>query len=474
MRLLGIRDVLTPGEVETFHRGALRIIDRVGLKIENAEMLRRLADFGGRVDLARERVTFAPAFVEEFLASRKRASAPAAPPDRPEVTLGTGSLCLNYEDPETGEVRKFTTQDFIDSCRLCERLPRVKYVGNIGIPQDFPQILAPLHIRRLLWRHTERAWGNTWIVWDNRVSPYILELVQAYCEAERKDFSRVMRVTNFLVSPFRYPREEAGQFVWWWKKGIYFHIDHMQSAGGSAPVTLAGTVVLWLAESMMLNIIYAAFYGRQGLYMGAALAPMDMRRGTYPYGRPEQALMSLASSQLIRHYGGEGGSGAGHGTCAKATDYEAGLQIGYAPALNMVFNGELSAGSGVYSVDEVFSPVQLIIDNEWAAHMERLARPVEVTEESLALDVIEEVGPGGAFTGTTHTAERFRDELWMPGLFSWENWESWRASGGRPLREKAREVVREALADSRPCGMKPETERALASIVERARKKLVG
>ena len=471
MRILGTRDLLTPEELAVFHRGALRIIDRVGMQIENDEMLSHLADFGGRVDKASRRVTFAPEFVEQFLASREREAAPVA--GEPQLACEVGGYSLNYEDPETLEVRRFTTRDFIDAARLCDSLPYVKYVAHVGVPGDIPPMLLPLELRFLLWRHTERAWGNTYMVWDTRLCPYIWELCQIRASMEGRKMYDVLRPTNFMVSPLRYPREEAEQFVWFWKKGHYFNIAHMLSMGGSAPVTLPGAVVLWLAESLMLNIIAAAFFARKGLYMGASITPLDMRRGTYSYGRPESSLAELAAAQLVRRYAGGSGGGAGGASNAKGVDYEAGLQCGCAPILDMAFNGGVGTALALYSNDEVFSPIKLVIDMEYLDHLLRLARPMEVTEESLALDVIEEVGPGGVFTGTMHTAEHFREEIWHPKLFSWENWESWCASGRRPLADKAREVVRAALADHHPRGIKPEVEKALRKFIDKARPKLV-
>ena len=130
-------------------------------------------------------------------------------------------------------------------------------------------------------------------------------------------------------------------------------------------------------------------------------------------------------------------------------------------------------GAGLYSVDEVFSPVQLVIDDEFIDHLARLAREMSVTEESLALDEIEEVGPGGIFTDRMHTAEHFRDEIWMPKLFSHESYESWVSTGGETLRAKALEVWRQAMAESHPRGMKPETEKALLELIQRAGADLV-
>ncbi len=141
MRLLKITDFLSENEIDSFHRAALRIIDKVGMVIESEEMLSVLGDFGGRINKKEQRVSFAPAFEENFLSTRKRIEPSVQPDLQPEVEAG--GCPLRYEDPETNEVRSFTTEDFINATRLADYLQNIKYVNAVGIPQDVPAHIHP-------------------------------------------------------------------------------------------------------------------------------------------------------------------------------------------------------------------------------------------------------------------------------------------------------------------------------------------
>jgi trimethylamine--corrinoid protein Co-methyltransferase len=144
-------------------------------------------------------------------------------------------------------------------------------------------------------------------------------------------------------------------------------------------------------------------------------------------------------------------------------------------ALPAIMAGTSRLGNlGLLSVDEIGSPIQLIIDNEYAGALQRFARGFKIDEESLAFDLIKELGPGGLFTGTKHTARHFRKEHWQPRLFSREMYNAWIAGDGKIDIERARDVYDEAMRTHDKVYIGDETERALLKVIERARRELAG
>jgi trimethylamine--corrinoid protein Co-methyltransferase len=127
---------------------------------------------------------------------------------------------------------------------------------------------------------------------------------------------------------------------------------------------------------------------------------------------------------------------------------------------------------GLLSIDEIISEEQLVIDNEYVGLLKRMARGFELSQETLAFDVIEEVGPGGLFTATAHTLMNYRSEQWQPDIFSREMYASWVTKGKRLDRDLASQKVEKLLAKEQPSGISMEAEKRLSAIIERAKNKL--
>ena len=237
--------------------------------------------------------------------------------------------------------------------------------------------------------------------------------------------------------------------------------------GGTAPATIAGSVGLALAEALASCWIHHIFYGDKGFHVAGRIAPLDMRSGYMPYGRPEEALTALVLDQIAEYLGASDWTRLGTATGAKDTDFEAGLNKGFTAGLEVALLGRLRWSFGKYSTDEVIDPRMMVVENEFIDAARRIARKVEVNDRTLDLDVVKEVGPGGSFLTHPHTFEHFRNEMWLPDLFSGHSLEAWLAAGSTPILEKARRKVLDILDSHHPRGMKEETEEALLSLVEK-------
>ena len=133
--------------------------------------------------------------------------------------------------------------------------------------------------------------------------------------------------------------------------------------------------------------------------------------------------------------------------------------------------------AGLLSIDEVCSPIQMILDNEWIGALARFAHAFEISEEAIGLETILEAGPGGQFLDKMHTARYHRSEHWQPRLWSRRMLGPWLADGARTDADRAREIALQVEAEVRECGAEPriapDTERALQNVIERAAKALL-
>ena len=279
------------------------------------------------------------------------------------------------------------------------------------------------------------------------------------------------------MPPLKLGRYEAYQVAYFWERGLRVRIGDMYALGASAPATLAGGVTLNLAEQLALRILDWVLFDEKRLHLGASISVMDMRTTIYPYGRPEMAMANLMTAQLARHYGASFSGHAGLAD-AKLPSVEAGAQKALTAIPTLLAGGRLWVDAGLLSIDEVCSPVQMILDNEFLSALQRFTHPFQVTEESIGLEAIFEAGPGGHFLDKMHTARHYRDEHWQPAIWSRQMLKSWLGSGlgsGRDLdADRAREMALEFQRGERqPPGMSEAMEREVLRLIERARQALV-
>jgi trimethylamine--corrinoid protein Co-methyltransferase len=337
----------------------------------------------------------------------------------------------------------------------------------LGCPlDDVPHAVHPLYQRYICWKYGIGSGGS---LWDIKLCPHILEMCQVMADATGKRLSDWFGGSVYLQTPLKFGRTEAEQFVYFAEKGLSVGISHMMSSGGTGPATLAGAITVWLAETLFIHLIQRAFTGARRLHFGCSITVLDMKRGMYPYGRPERPLASVIMAQMARHYGASFTGHGGHSD-AKAPSCEAGAQKALTCIPLLMASGRCNVSCGLLSVDEIFSPIQMIIDNEFVAALKRFAQGCEITDETCAVDVIQQVGPGGNFLDTDHTAAVYRREHWQPRIWSREMLASWLDGDRKTDVERAKDICQQIKKASDPAPqISEETERALLKVIERGK-----
>ena len=477
-------NLLSRDEIDLILGNATRILAEIGVVVENRTLLDALAESGATVDLEAERVRFPKPYVERFLSEasdgydvdeglecsclfpygKRREYA-----NDVEVTAGTYPQYLVTLD---GELVPHTLKTVSDMTRLADKLPNYDRLGAMGIPSDVPPELGPLYMRLVAWRDAATKLSGCGEVRNEDLIPYVFEMGEIMADHKKAPVRRYTFAEVEMISPLKFTRVEAETFVQFWRKGLLAGIGFMHSAGGSAPATLAAVVALDLAESLFVSVLYRICYGWRKLWLQCNSSVLDMRRGMYPFGRPEKGLLLLAMGQIARELR------AGIWPAAHYADGKVpGIEVGIESAFNTV--PAILAGAtglecfGILSVGEAGSPIQLVIDNEYAGALKRFARGFEVSDETIAFDLIREIGPGGIFTGTEHTVRHFRKEHWEPELFSREGLNAWLAGDRKTAVDKARDICEDVFENYHPRGMDEDTEKRLLDVIERARKALL-
>ncbi len=465
-------DLLSPSELRLIHDGALRILAEMGMEIQNESLLLALREAGLEVDLDAARARFPCRVVERYLAESQHHNWTEAVP---QVSGSAGVYHSLYHDPASGELVPWTEGRLATYFALARLVPGIDGASMLGCRLPVQPSLSPLYERYYCWKYGAREGGSIHL---DALCPYLLDLYRARADEEGVPLAEAFRATVYVVPPLKLGRHEAYQVATFRQAGLRVRIGGgMLTMGATAPATLAGAVTLNLAEQLALRLVDWALFGEQRLHLSCSIAPMDMRTAIRPFGRPEMAIANLMTAQLARHYGA---SFSGHAalTDAKLPSVEAGAQKATSGVATLLAGGSLWVDAGLLSVDEVCSPVQMILDHEWMRALGHMVQPFEVNDDTLGLDAILQAGPGGHYLDSPHTVRHFRHELWIPEIWSRHMLRTWEGEGRRIdadlARERALEVqeqVEKGVIE--PPGMSETLEREVLRVIECARRALV-
>jgi trimethylamine--corrinoid protein Co-methyltransferase len=236
-----------------------------------------------------------------------------------------------------------------------------------------------------------------------------------------------------------------------------------------SPATLAGALAQQNAEA--LAVIAFAQMVRAGapVLYGGFTSNVDMKTGAPAFGTPEYTRAAIAGGQLARRYGLPYRSS--NACAANAVDAQAayesemslwGAMLGHA---NLVKHGAGWMEGGL-----VASYEKMIVDAELLQMMSEFLQPIEVNEDTLGLDAIAEVGPGGHFFGAAHTLARFETAFYAPMVSDWRNFETWREAGSQDTAQRANAIWKQLLAEYHEPPLDPACAEAVSEYVERRKR----
>jgi trimethylamine--corrinoid protein Co-methyltransferase len=459
--------VLSNAEIELIHHSALRVLSEMGMEIQHQGLLADLAEYGLAVDFEGERVRFPTNLVESFLDEAPKYDWEA---HTPRVTASAGIYHGLYHDPITNALVPWTEDRLAFYFALARELEHVGGASMLGCRIPVPAPLEPLYERYYNWKFGGHEGGSIYL---DETCPYLYSLYQMRAEQENKPLEEVFSATVYLVPALKLGRHEAYQVQYFRERGLKVGIGDMHAMGGNAPVTFAGAVTLNWAERLALGIVNRVWFGVKRLHLGTSLSAMDMKTMIYPYGRPENAITNVMSAQIARRFGVSFSGHAGLSD-AKLPSAESGAQKALTAIPTLMAGGSVWLDAGLLSIDEVFSPVQMVLDNELISAMKRFTHDFEISPESIGLATILEAGPGGGYLDKTHTAQHFRKELWQPEIWSREMVNPWLAGDQKLDADKARDRVLDFQEKATPFeGLSEGQDKDILALINQARKNLV-
>jgi trimethylamine--corrinoid protein Co-methyltransferase len=275
------------------------------------------------------------------------------------------------------------------------------------------------------------------------------------------------------VSPLNYSQEQIVGGLEYVASGHPICILPGPTLGANSPATLAGTLVLQNAEHLA-GVVLVQLY-RPGAPVTLASYPhvMDMRNGAPCIGGVEVGLLGAALAQLGRRYGVPSHPELPMSD-SKALDQQAAMEKAMVAGLLAESGANLISHGGALETEKLWSPIQLVIDDEINGMAGRLMEGISVTEDTLALETIREVGPSGNFLRTIHTLRNWRQEQFLPRLADREGYETWKAQGETEITERARARALELVHSHEVPPLPEDQDRELDRIIQAAEREKLG
>ena len=479
---------LSDGEIDKIHLAMVSILSRTGFSVEHAAIRELYAGYGAHIDHDTGRVRFSESVIDRFLDETDPNSPyndPVAPDgsccptecyrplcpagNRPTVTVRSGIDLSPYLEPGTNRAVPFTEGTLVDYIKLARLLDSGIVPRLSQLPLEEMRPTEPLESRLFAWKYGAQESGG-FVVTEQ--CPYLLEMYQIKAAALGRSLAEVFCGSVYIVSPLRFARDICEKLLYFQNHGLRLRIGNYMTTGGTGPITLAGCLALNLAERVAIGILERILYGDKQWVIYGEIVPLDMSNLNIQVNRPELLLANLAVIQLAHHYGVHAHPFGGY-TTAKLPSTEAGMQK-VMTALPCILAGGCNIDAGKLG-DSICSPIQMILDAELIRGLRRALRGFEVDDDTLAVDLIDELGPGGTFTATEHTVRYMRSEFWQPRVWSRETYDAWVASGKKTDVGRALDEWHDLMSrpDPEP-GISEETEKQLRAVIDRAAQNLTG
>ena len=361
--------------------------------------------------------------------------------------------------------RQPTKDDMVQCTRLGHALANIDFVQSLCMSGDKATSAVLYHDFDAIFRNTTKP--TVISILERSFTEHMLEMAAAASggEGSLRDHPSVMGIVT-PISPLKVAAVNEG-IVDAVAAGVPILYSPGPMMGATGPATVAGTIALTIAEVLFGVVLTQLIKPGAPVVLKPDTDVFDMRTMQCTYGSPEQSLAKAATAQIARFYNLPM-YGLGGGVEGKVPDAEAASEAMMGMLLNGLAGMTFSQSLGTLSFGLYGSPEMAVICNELAYMIKRVLRGITITDDTLAVDVIREVGHTGNFLQHDHTLSHFREELFFPDLFRRQTIEQWVQDGGKMIHEVAHERVSDILAKSVPFAPFDGADTALSQALERA------
>ena len=466
-------EILTPEHIDAIHRATLDVLAETGVRLQSSTALKLLEANGCRVDHHAMTARFPPGLVEECLRRCPTSFRVRARDPEKDVVVGGNSVHFlpfpgkHAVDPGSWEPRMATRQEFDDGVTVLDALDNVHAMysfapystGFAGVPEAMSVLEGVARQIRGFSKAIAMA-GR-----PHGTEVFTIKLARTL----GIDIGGGMKVTP----PFSFDEDQVQAAMRLAEAGMVTYAENIRIMGSTGPATLAGSTVSGNAEALAEIVLMQLTSPGTRMWALNYTFPQDARDGVNTpqaaFGAVESHLSQAMFGQIWRGYGlpvytSVPGSGS-----SRAIDFQGGYEKAMGALSAALSGANVIALHGSMGSATAFHPLQAILDDDVAGMVGRFVAGVEVTDETLAVDLINRVGRTPAFAEEEHTRTWSRREQFVPRSADRLTYPEWLEDGRRTALDRARTRMDEILATHEPRPLSPEQEQVIDDVLREAR-----
>jgi trimethylamine--corrinoid protein Co-methyltransferase len=462
--------ILTNSQVEAIHRGTLDVLEKKGVQFESEKALKILEKNGCTVDYESKIAKIPEFLVEECI--RKSPSSFSVKARDPKDDLRVGGNVLYFMpgagsrhfDIDADEVRVPTFKENNDAVLIADALETVdffpSYTPYFEIEEVEPVMLCPTSLASRI-RYTSRvsrgAQATETYIWETQLAQAVGQQLLGVMDAS---------------PPLTWSEDALNAGFEYTNAGFPIMVASGGVMGGTAPVTIAGATISNNVECLSAIVFLQCVRPGTGILVNDFILPMNMQNGSIAFGSMAQSLQVMAFNQIWKGLYDIPTfiSNSGYPS-SKRIDYQCAyekMHISLVSALSGA-NGILFHGS--VSSELSYNPILSIIEDDVANIIGRIIEGFEVNNETMAVELIEEVGSiPGTFLNKKHTRDNWKKDLFIPQVADRVPYQEWARTGKKSVIERAKERMEEILKSHKPSPITPEQDKDIDRILSEARK----
>jgi trimethylamine--corrinoid protein Co-methyltransferase len=304
-----------------------------------------------------------------------------------------------------------------------------------------------------------------------KLADYQLEITTAVAGSEKRLKERPLIRGGFCTeSPLKFEGRYVEIALKLAKLGFPCGVASMPLGGATAPVTLAGCLVMTNAEVLSGVCTVQLASPGTSMIVSYIMGNLNMKTGLWGQG-PEEGLLFAGAAELARHYDFRA-TVLGFNTACKMSGAQASYEKTMSTFLPVLAGADIVYQAGSLQGGMAASFEELVIDDEICKAVLKAVQGIDVNDEMLAVDVIDKVGPGGHFLAEKHTLNHFKDVLFFSEVADRQSYDGWKKAGGKSMVKRARERAEEILREHWPTPLDKDVQKEILEIIERAEKEL--
>ncbi len=470
--------VLSAEDVETLHTATLDVIENVGVRFPSTRALDIWESHGALVDRDSMIVRARGELIQDALKQAPplytlaaRDSALDLALDGNHAYVGTDGCGVQVVDIETGERRQSRLQDVVEIARVADALEQVAFHWVAVSAQDCPPETRGLYEIKAIWENSTKH-VQTESIYSEHEARAAIEMAAAI--AGGRDVLRqrpVLSIMQCTLSPLGQDGGSLDAALIGAEAGLPVGFMTMASCVTTGPATPAGNLVVGNAEVVSATALIQLAHPGAPVFYAAAQTAADLRTGAYTGGGPEDFLFGAATNQLADYYDIPLSMGA-FATGAKEPDWQAGVENSLSCLMASAVMSDMMLGIGLLHGSRIWSYEQMLMDCEVFDIVHGMMQGIVVNDDTLALDVIRQVGPGGNFLAQKHTLQNMGG-LWVPKYMDrrpYQVWETKRDGARDWARSEAQRILRNHQPEPLETGLAAELASIIASTERRIKR----